>query len=131
MSQIFRPGKYDENGRLIVPRHEEGVPGVYFLSAAGVNLIKIGHVRKSHRAIDRVDALQPGCPYRLSLLFVLPEASRYDEARLHKLYSKQNFDREWFRCEGPLKGFLQLAIAIPEQAAEQLRTYLDKQKILT
>lgn len=116
---------------MIVPRHEEGVPGVYFLSAAGANLVKIGHVRKSHRAIDRVEALQPGCPYRLSLLFVLPGANRRDEARLHKLYSEQNFEREWFRCEGPLKTFLQLAVASPERAAEQLQTYLFEQKRLT
>lgn len=110
---------------------EEARPGLYFFSAASVSLIKIGYVRKIKRVMHRLHALQPGCPYRLSLLFVLADADRLDESRLHKLFAEYNHEREWFRCEGALKGFLQLAMACPEEAELQMQEYLLKQKRLT
>jgi hypothetical protein len=129
--QIFTLARYDEHGRIIKKEPIDDVPGVYFFAAAGVNLIKIGYVRKSRCAIERLHALQPGCPYRLHLLFVLSGVTRLDESRLHKLFAEYNHDREWFRCEGKLKEIMQLAIAMPDMAATEFMDYLRHQKHLT
>ena len=129
--QIFTLARYDQHGRIIKKEPVDDVPGLYFFGAAGVNLIKIGYVRKSRRALDRLHALQPGCPYRLSLLFVLAGADRMDESRMHKLFGDLNHDREWFRCEGKLKQLMQLAIAMPDEAALIFHELLSTQKHLT
>lgn len=131
MVQVFRPARYDDDGMMIKPCPDAARPGLYFFGAAGINLIKIGHVRKTHRVADRLHALQPGCPYRLSILFVLEGADRLDESRLHKLWAEYNHDREWFRCEGRLKRFLQLAIACPDEATAEIAAYLIEQRRLT
>jgi hypothetical protein len=96
------------------------MPVVYFLSAAGANLIKIGHVARRENVTKRMEALQAGCPYPLVHVFSLVPAGRIEESRLHKLYADQSFRGEWFRCEGPLKAFLQYAAAYPEDAAQKM-----------
>lgn len=131
MAQIFTLARYDQFGRMIKKEKCDDEPGLYFFAAAGVNLIKIGYVHKSRRALDRLNALQPGCPYRLQLLFVLSGVGRLEESRFHKLFAEYNHEREWFRCEGKLKEMMQLAIAAPDLAATEFLDYLRFQKHLT
>lgn len=131
MAQIFTLARYDKFGRIIKKEKSDEDPGLYFFAAAGINLIKIGYVRKSRCVLERLNTLQPGCPYRLQLLFVLAGAGRLEESRFHKLFAEYNHEREWFRCEGKLKEMMQLAIAAPDLAATEFLDYLRFQKHLT
>ena len=85
------------------------VPVVYFALAVGSNLVKIGTVVSAGRLDKRMAILQPGCPYDLKVLLVLPGFGRREEVRLHRLYAAQCFRGEWFRCDGALKDLLQVA----------------------
>lgn len=131
MAQIFTLARYDEFGRIIKKERCDDDPGIYFFAAAGINLIKIGYVRKSRCALERLHHLQPGCPYRLQLLFVLSGVGRREESRFHKLFAEYNHEREWFRCEGRLKEMMQLAMAAPDRAVTEFLDYLRWQKDLT
>lgn len=85
------------------------VPVVYFALAVGGNLVKIGTVVGAERVEKRMAMLQPGCPYDLKVLLVLPGYGRREEARLHRLFAAQAFRSEWFRCDGELKELLLVA----------------------
>jgi hypothetical protein len=106
--------------RIEKVKPDDRKPIVYFLSAAGANLIKIGHVAREENLGKRIALLQPGCPYPLVHVFSLESSGRIEEARLHKLFADQAFHGEWFRCDGALKEFLQYAVAFPEEATQKM-----------
>jgi hypothetical protein len=104
------------------PAPSQSVPVVYFALAVGGNLIKIGTVVDAGRVAKRMALLQPGCPYDLKVLLVLPGFGRREEVQLHRLYAPYCFRGEWFRCEGELKAMLQIAhVEGAEAAAVHLR----------
>lgn len=99
------------------------VPVVYFALAVGANLVKIGTVVGADRVAKRMALLQPGCPYDLKVLLVLPCFGRREEVRLHRLYAAYCHRGEWFRCEGDLKAMLQTAhVDGVEVAVQHLRS---------
>lgn len=96
---------------------EETNPAVYFALAVGGNLIKIGTVADIRLVQRRMELLQPGCPYALKVLLIVPGCGRQEEVRLHRLYRPYKFRSEWFRCEGRLKTMLQIAAVEGDDAA--------------
>jgi hypothetical protein len=98
----------------------EAEPVVYFALAVGANMVKIGTVVEEARVARRMDLLQPGCPYELKVLLILPGFGRREEAKLHRLFAAQAFRGEWFRCDGALKELLQLAHVEGKEAAISL-----------
>lgn len=100
-----------------VPERTPGVPVVYFALAVGANLVKIGTVVDARRVQKRMELLQPGCPFDLKVMLVLPGFGRREEARLHRLYAAQALPAEWFRCDGELKELLQLGLVEGVEAA--------------
>ncbi|MBL9048482.1 MAG: GIY-YIG nuclease family protein, partial [Tabrizicola sp.] len=104
-------GREDRTATIISPAPIKApcVPVVYFALAVGGNLVKIGTVVGAERVEKRMALLQPGCPYDLKVLLVLPEFGRREEVRLHRLYAAYCHRGEWFRCEGDLKAMLQTA----------------------
>ena len=97
-------------------RHDP-VQAVYFALAVGGNMIKIGMVADVDYVQRRMELLQPGCPYDLKVLLVVPSFGRREEARLHRIYAEYQFRSEWFRCDGRLKTLLQIAAADGQVAA--------------
>ncbi|QFT81174.1 hypothetical protein FIU89_11190 [Roseovarius sp. THAF27] len=124
---LLQEAGFDERDgtRAVVANQVSQVSGIYFLSAAGANLIKIGFVQNIDKIARRVDALQAGCPYALVNVFVARGASRREEWRAHRLFEEYRFRAEWFRCDGRLKSFLQFAVAYPDEASRRLRLQLE------
>jgi hypothetical protein len=74
---------------------------VYFVRA--VDKVKIGFTRDVER---RISELQTASPVDLELLGTLP-GSALTERRLHKRFSAHRVNREWFRYEPPIIGFIE------------------------
>lgn len=66
---------------------------VYFACAKGTDLVKIGYAVNVKR---RIDVLQAGCPYTLTVARVI-DGDQETEAAVHRHYRRQVFAREWFR----------------------------------
>lgn len=94
--------------------------GVYFSSAVGANLVKIGFVQNHERVDVRMDQLRSGCPFPIKVEFILTPATRNDEFSLHCRFKALQFYGEWFKCEGALKEFLQWSIVEPEEATRSM-----------
>lgn len=105
---------------------DESRAAVYFILAAGSNMVKIGWVRDHEKIAKRIEALQTGCPFPLKLQFLLTPLSKVDEKRIQTLFTGYWQYREWFRCEGRLKEFLQRAVVFPDEAAEEIFSHLEK-----
>lgn len=88
--------------RLVREAPAEKVAGVYFLHAVNSPYIAIGSVEDVAKVEHRVGTLQPGCPFKLELLYVLSPAGRAEVSRLHKRFSDQYVRGAWFTCEGEL-----------------------------
>lgn len=93
---------------------------VYVISTVGAPFIKLGWVRHRAKVQRRCEMIQVGCPYRLLVVASIPVDSRRAETKLHKAFEKYHFRGEWFRGEGRLRAFVQLAVAYPELTLDQL-----------
>lgn len=89
---------YDRALRTAPPVEMAG--GVYFARLG--DRIKIGF---SKRPSKRVEGLQTGAPYRISVVHTVP-GGRSAEKGLHERFAAQRVWREWFRLEGPVSDFL-------------------------
>jgi len=108
----------------LVSRDETNA-GIYFVGAAGADLVKIGWVRRLDRIETRLNRLKIDCPYPVVLLFTVGPASREHEARVHKRFLAQHFHGEWFRYAGELAEFLIAAKKDAELAKSELRKSMD------
>lgn len=87
------------------PRQAKGKQSgsyVYFLLAPEVNAVKIG---KTKNLLQRLQALQTGCPVRLSLLGWVPGYS-VEEKVLHSYFDELWLLGEWFRHSDPLTQYI-------------------------
>lgn len=76
---------------------------IYFLRSSCANgFIKIGLARDLWQ---RIDALQPGSPYQLKLVRVLP-GGRAEERALHERFRSAHYRGEWYRPTEELLRFL-------------------------
>ena len=94
--------------------------GVYFLTAVGAGMVKIGTVVDISNVQKRIDLLQAGCPYLLKHQFTLSPAGRMEESRLHKMFAEYLIRGEWYWCKGRLKAYLQHAAFDPVAARQRM-----------
>jgi hypothetical protein len=90
-------------------RVTQGSRGIYFISAEGANLVKIGYAKD---VATRMEMIRAGCPYPMKLLFVLPGPIQ-DEHKLHIRFKAQHFYGEWFILEGELRDFVDGLLSHP------------------
>jgi len=69
-------------------------PTVYFARAGDDGPIKIGYTASS--PVERIAALQTGCPWRISLIGAI-EGGTKEEAWLHRRFAALKIEGEWFR----------------------------------
>ena len=80
------------------------VPGcVYIIGNRDRGLCKIGF---SMSPMKRMETLQTGCPFELSMLARFENRGRSFERLLHERAQPYHERGEWFRIEGRLKDFL-------------------------
>ncbi len=75
---------------------------VYFLQAQTGGPIKIGWSTDVKR---RLDALQPGCPYPLSILLCV-RGTLFDEQLLHRKFARFRLHGEWFEPAEALLNYI-------------------------
>lgn len=68
---------------------------IYFLQPGPGEPVKIGYVSEVQRMLGRMKELQPGNPYALQLVLLLPGDQRV-EAKLHQIHSRHRLSGEWF-----------------------------------
>ena len=84
--------KYHTNGKR--PRS-----WVYFMGNREAGILKIGSSRTPK---SRLRELQVGCPYKLSILYMLPGGVKL-ERLLHDIYSRYKMNGEWFELKDDLR----------------------------
>lgn len=94
--------------------------GIYVMSTIGAPFAKIGWVKFLDKVERRMDVIQTGCPYKLQVVAKIAVESRRAETLVHKAFADQHFRGEWFRREGQVRRFVQLAVAFPELSLTQL-----------
>lgn len=99
--------------------------GLYFVAAAGANLVKIGWVQRLDKIDVRLQRMQTDCPYPVVLLFAMGPATREHEWRVHKRFETQRWHGEWFKVEGPLDDFLHIAAQDADDAKAKLRKMMN------
>lgn len=74
-------------------------PGVYFVHALGLGMIKIGHTRRP--ITERLHQIQVGCPVPARLVAIAPLGfgSWGGEEYFHCRHPDQRLHGEWFRCD--------------------------------
>lgn len=75
---------------------------VYFIACLPLGAMKIGFTRSG--VVNRLSALQTGCPAPLKLYACFP-GTMDDERRLHEAFAPLHIQGEWFRFEGKLHHF--------------------------
>lgn len=98
------PKAFDE---LRPPKQTKGKQSenyVYFLLAPEVGAVKIG---KTRNLLQRLQALQTGCPVRLSLLGWVPGYS-VEEKVLHRYFDNLWLLGEWFSHSDPLIRYIEI-----------------------
>ena len=93
---------------------------IYVIATVGAPFVKIGWVRHRAKAQDRCELIQVGCPYPLQVVITVGVDGRRAETKLHKAFELYHFRGEWFRCEGRLKAFVQVAAAYPELTLDEM-----------
>lgn len=84
-----------------VPRDQrEPRTNIYFIEAVGAGLCKIG---KANDVEKRLLALRTGSPHKLKLKAVLPDVDASEERRLHREFSADRAQGEWFKISDALK----------------------------
>lgn len=89
-------------------------PAVYFVTAG--SMVKIGRVARPERLQQRISDLQAGCPDEMKLRFVAHGYTQSEEKALHKVFRAAHHRGEWFRADGKMADFLQLAASDIEGA---------------
>jgi len=76
-------------------------PTLYFVQVGG--FIKIGVSLDMER---RLKHLRAGCPYAVTLLGVIENSSREEEAELHERFNEDRLHNEWFRSSERLVSWI-------------------------
>lgn len=76
---------------------------IYIIGSLADGVCKIGFSRNPK---NRLKELQTGCPYKLTIFFMV-EGNIPTEKKLHKKYSEYSTHGEWFRIEGDLKNIIE------------------------
>ncbi len=72
---------------------------IYFLKVAEFNSpVKIGFVNESRSVLERIKSLQPGNPYTLELIMLMP-GSMEVEKQIHRKYEGLRLCGEWFKSK--------------------------------
>jgi excisionase family DNA binding protein len=82
---------------------------IYFVGAAEVGRIKIGHT--ANHPDQRLDTLRTSAPTEIAALGILRGTARVERA-IHRHFAGYRWHREWFRDEHPLRAFIK-AFATP------------------
>lgn len=77
---------------------------VYFIGNIDHKVVKIGF--SSLDVAKRVDALQTGCPYKLSVLKTIKGTTVDGELLIHKQFQQYRLHGEWFSIEDDLAEYL-------------------------
>lgn len=72
---------------------------VYFIGNRENKIVKIGYSRSPK---TRLKELQTGCPYKLSIIYLLPGGIKLEKL-LHKKYEDYKLNGEWFKLEKQLE----------------------------
>ncbi len=83
------------------PRHTRGF--VYFMRIDGRGHVKIGFSKEPAKRLNGFGTSTPGTPQIVGFMSGTYET----EKKLHKKYAALRVKGEWFRCEGPLKAFVE------------------------
>lgn len=84
---------------------------VYFIEAAEAGVVKIGRTRSIN---SRMTSLQVASPFKLTLVGTIPGGSRL-ENRLHRRYSQDRTEGEWFNFTARMKNDVRLMLLYREQ----------------
>ena len=89
---------------LLRHRRENAVGSyVYIIGSLEMGFVKIG---KAKDPAARIDSLQVGCPYELSVFAVFKERGLAFEKKLHDRARPYHHRGEWFRIAGRLRAFI-------------------------
>ncbi len=92
---------WDQIETLVPIADFAATPAVYFVGAGG--FVKIGY---SANWMQRIAELQTGCPFKLSLLYLM-HGTRQIEHTIHQQFADLRLHGEWFRGAPTLIHFLE------------------------
>lgn len=90
-------------------RFKDHLVYVYLIGNLEYGFVKIGYSNDPNK---RLKSLQTGCPFDISILDVF-EGGPDVEKSLHKRYRRYSTRGEWFKVEGELKDYIEMAIKKP------------------
>ena len=79
---------------------------VYFAITEDANYVKIGY-SKEENVERRINKIQIGCPFYLSVVHIIEGADIYEEHKLHNEFRKQLVRGEWFLYEPVISSYLE------------------------